>query len=82
MGKKKKKNIFFSEKKIQNGRLKKIIIFKSPNSQFFFRENFRYWSLGLYNELMQRALMVLNLFGRQAVQHKDNLLLKVPFLCF
>jgi hypothetical protein len=31
---------------------------------------------------MQRALMWLNLFGRQAVCRKDNLLLQVPFCVF
>jgi hypothetical protein len=35
MGMKQKKNIFF-DKKIQNGRLKKIEFFKIANSQFLF----------------------------------------------
>ena len=58
------------QKKIQNGQLKKTQIFNSPNSHFF-REHFRDWSLGYYNKLMRRALMWLNLFGRQAVRNKD-----------
>ena len=36
MGKKQKKNSFFEQKKIQNGRLKKSAFFKIANSQIFF----------------------------------------------
>ena len=42
MGMKQKKKIFFFEKKIQNGRLKKSSFFKIANSQKFLR-----WVLGL-----------------------------------
>ena len=74
----KQKKIFFEKKKIKMAVSKKLL-FSSPPILNFFCENFRYWSLGLYNELMQRALMWLNLFGRQAVRHKDNLLLQMHF---
>ena len=36
MGKKQKKKIFFENKEIQNGRLKKSAFFKTANSQNFF----------------------------------------------
>jgi hypothetical protein len=33
-------------------------------------KNFRDWFLGKYHKLMRKALMLLNLYGRQAIQRK------------
>ena len=54
-------------KKIHHGRLKKLRFSTPPILKFFFE------FFGLYNKLM------LNLHGCQAVQSKDNLLLKMNF---
>ena len=58
------------QKKIQNGRFSKMAIFQ--NSQFSkkFRENFTDSSLGQQDCMMQRALIWLNVYGREAVRHK------------
>ena len=50
---------------------KKTEIFKTTNSQYF-----RDWFLGGKDQLMQRALILLNLFSHQAVRCNKNLLLK------
>ena len=42
----------------------KITIFQPRQFSIFFRENFKNWSLGEWDKLMQ------NLYDRQAVQHK------------
>ena len=56
-----KQRLFFLKNKKQNERLKKTEIF---------HENFTYWSLGLYDKLMQKLSILLNLNGHKAIRHK------------
>ena len=58
----------------------KTWVFQIHQFSIFFHQNFRDWSLGEYDKLIPRALMWLNLYGRQAVQCKVNLLLKWPYV--
>jgi hypothetical protein len=46
---------------------KEKLIFQFRQFSFFLKFFSRDWALGSYDELMRRALMWLNLYGRQAV---------------
>jgi hypothetical protein len=60
--KKKKMTIFF-----QNGRLKKTEFFNHHQELSNCRQNIRNWSLGEWDQLMPWELILLNLYGHQAV---------------
>jgi hypothetical protein len=62
------KFFFFDKKKLPTQKKNKD--FQLSQFSFFILENFRDWSLGMYNKLMWRASMWLNLYGRPAVWRK------------
>ena len=49
---------------------------EKPKLSIFFAKHFRDWYLGEKNQLMQKTLILLNLYCLQAVRRKVNLLQK------
>ena len=81
-----KKKFKMADIKIQNGRLKKTLFSSSANSQYFFMKFLWIGSwVSWLGWLMQRVLVWLNLYGREAVRHKlKNSLKTITYskLCF